>query len=177
MNVMNKLSDQTIEKIREYHLPKYREIPDVGLYLDQVVHYVDGILSPLAGVTVTGSMISNYVKKKLLANPVKKTYRREQIAYILFIGITKTVLSLEDIQSLIEMQVKSYDIEVAYEYFCAEFKDAMLYVFEQKEKLDEIGEDNTVEKKILQATIRAAVHKIYLDQFFAETKSADTAHE
>ena len=55
-----------------FHLPRYFEIPDVGLYLKQVVKYINDILSPLGLPEMTASMISNYVKQGLIDKPVRK---------------------------------------------------------------------------------------------------------
>ena len=66
--------------IQTLRLPHYWEIPSVGLFLDQTAKYVSEYLKPLQDASLTGSMISNYVKKGLLSNPVKKQYSREQIA-------------------------------------------------------------------------------------------------
>ena len=49
-------------EMMKVELPEYREIPDVGLYLDQAVKYINGILEPYPDLQVTGSMLSNYVK-------------------------------------------------------------------------------------------------------------------
>ena len=49
-------------------------------------------------------------------------YNREQIAYLLFIAIAKSVLSLEDIQLLIYVQKATYTGKTAYEYFANEIE-------------------------------------------------------
>ena len=77
--------------IKDFHLPKYTEIPNVGLYLEQTAKYISEALSPLFKNAITGSMNSNYVKKGLVSNPVKKQYDREQIAYLIFIALVKNV--------------------------------------------------------------------------------------
>ena len=83
-------------------LPEYDQIPNVGLYLEQVTKYVNEYLEPMGCAPLTGSMISNYVKKDLLRNPIKKQYDREHIARLLLIAVSKTVLSLEDIARLLD---------------------------------------------------------------------------
>lgn len=153
--------------IRSFHLPAYDEIPDVGYFLDQVTKYISDILAPLQDATITGSMISNYVKKDLVAHPVKKQYGREQIAYLIFIAVAKTVLSLENIQLLIRLQKESYTTKRAYEYFRREFENLLLWVFGMKETPDVVGVDHTEEKVMLRNTIMAVVHKVYLETYFA----------
>ena len=59
-HILSKMADP----IHNFHLPRYQEIPDVGLYLEQTAKYIDSYLSPLEDISITGSMISNYVKKK-----------------------------------------------------------------------------------------------------------------
>ena len=75
--------------VRDFCLPRYNEIPNVGLYLEQTTKYICEYLAPLGEFSLTSSMISNYVKKGLIANPVKKQYSREQIAYLFFIAVAK----------------------------------------------------------------------------------------
>ena len=152
--------------VQNFHLPKFNEIPDVGLFLEQVTKYVSDYLSPLTKNPITSSMISNYVKKEIIPRPVKRLYFREHIVYIIFIAIAKNVLPLEHLQTIIEMQKKTYDIEIAYEYFCMEFENVLLYVFEKKDTLDMIGFDDTDEKYMLRNTIIAVVHKFYLEKCF-----------
>lgn len=158
--------------IEHFKLPEYDSIPDVGLYLEQTVRYVAEYLSPLPGITITGSMVSNYVKKDLIDNPVKKLYHREQIAYLFFIAVAKSVLSLEDIQLLIDMQKRTYDAKTAYEYFCRELMNVLHLVFGLKDHLDTIGERNSDEKTMLRNTIITIAHKIYLEKYFAAIRES-----
>ena len=62
--------------VQDIHLPNYDAIPDDGLYLEQAALYVTEVLTVLPGTALTGSMVSNYVKKGLLANPVRRKYHR-----------------------------------------------------------------------------------------------------
>ncbi len=154
------------ESIRGFRLPRYHEIPNVGLYLEQTTKYIEDFLEPFHDITLTGSMISNYVKKGLIANPIKKQYYRDQIAYLIFIAFAKSVLSLENIRMLVEMQKQTYGEQRAYDYFCAEFENILQFVFNLKETLDNVGSDVSDEKVMLRNTIVTVSHKLYLDQCF-----------
>ena len=68
-----------------FSLPRYRELPAVGLYLDQTVQLVNSCFRGFPGVELTPSMVSNYVKKGVISHPVKKKYSREQLAALLYI--------------------------------------------------------------------------------------------
>ena len=134
---------------------------------DAVVDSIAEYLAPLQDGVITGSMISNYVKKGLVANPVKKQYNREQIAYLIFIAVAKSVLSMEDIRMLIHLQLNTYTPQRAYDYFCEELHNVLFYVFGLKESLDNVGGANTDEKQLLRTTIIAVAHKVYLNKCFA----------
>ena len=60
---------------------------------EQTAKYISEHLSPLEEDCLTPSMISNYVKKKLIANPVKKQYGRDQIVYLFFVLYSKVIIS------------------------------------------------------------------------------------
>ena len=155
---------QLAESLREFRLPRYNEIPNMGLYLEQATKYVCEHLAPLGEFSLTPSMISNYVKKGLIANPVKKQYGREQIAYLFFIAVAKSVLSLDALTGFIRLQQQTYALPRAYDYFCEEFENLLQFTFELKDSMENVGEDNTDEKRLLFTCIVAAVQKVYLEK-------------
>ena len=101
----------------DFALPRYAELPSVGLYLDQTVQYVNGYFRAFPGVELTASMVSNYVKKGIIGHPIKKKYTREQLAGLIYIVVSKTVLSMENIDTLFKMQRQHYSAAQAYDYF------------------------------------------------------------
>ena len=109
-------------------------------------------------------MISNYVKKDLIANPVKKLYSRDQIAYLFFIAVAKTVLSLDALTGFIKLQQQTYDLPKAYDYFCEELENRLQFTFELTDTARIVGADNTDEKRLLYTCIVAAVQKAYLEK-------------
>ena len=155
-----------VESVKDFHLPRYHEIPTVGLYLEQTSKYIAECLAPVQETAITSSMISNYVKKGLIANPIKKQYSREQIAYLMFIALAKNVLSLDNLALFIELQRKTYTAERAYNYLCNEFENVLKYVFGMKADMNSVGMDSTDEKFMLRATIITIAHKIYLEKCF-----------
>ncbi len=155
-----------IKDIQDFHLPKYNEIPNVGLYLEQTAKYISEALSPLFPNAITGSMISNYVKKGLVENPVKKQYDREQIAHLIFIAVVKNVLSMDNIMLAIDIQKKTYKSVTAYNYFAEEFENTILYVFGEKTILEESSIDTSDEKLMLRNIILTVAHKIFLEKYF-----------
>ena len=92
---------QISSSIADFRLPRYHEIPNVGLYLEQATKYVCEYLEPLGEYTLTPSMISNYVKKGLIANPIKKQYSRDHIAYLFFIAMAKRSAKVNSLFSIL----------------------------------------------------------------------------
>lgn len=164
---MNKTIDETkLNSIKTFRMPRYQELPNVGLYLEQTAKYINGFLAPLGCMEITTSMISNYVKKKLIDGPVKKQYYADQIAYLFFIAIAKNVLSMEHIQNLFERQKASYTSQIAYDYFCSELENHIFYLFGLKDTVDEIGTTSSTAKMMLQSVLISTSHIIYLNSFF-----------
>lgn len=161
----NKINEIIKENIDTFSLPRYHEIPDVGLFLEQTVRLVNGYLEQLGGFELTSSMISNYVKQGLVASPIKKEYHREQIAAIIFIAIMKPVLSLEELKRCFALQQDTYPLDVAYNYMCEEFENILQYVFEIKNKTDKIGTTDSETKTLFQNMITTVVHKIHLAKY------------
>lgn len=145
------------ERAMTFTLPRYEEIPNIGLYLNQVVTYINNCLMPFEDLLITESMVSNYVKKKLIENPKRKQYSRSQIAYLLFIALSKSVLSMTQIQKLFSMQKKSYKASKIYDRFCDEFEAALKLLY------GEGSEPHPSERSLLTDIVLTSVHKIYLD--------------
>lgn len=169
------LDKTTKDKILSYSLPQYSEIPDVGLYLNQVATYINRYLEPFCGFQITESMISNYVKKKLVPNPVRKQYSRDLICYLLFIALCKNVATLFDIQILINLQKENgHSVERAYTFFKSEFEEILLSVFgfEKRNERDKDASES-IEKELLEKLVAAIAHKIYVDTIFSTLRNKE----
>jgi len=162
MNVTTK--QQVLESIQNFRLPRYNEIPNVGLYLEQTTKYITEYLAPLGDYGLTASMISNYVKKGLIDSPVKKQYDRDQIAYLFFIAVAKNVLSLDALTGFISLQKRTYPLEIAYNFFCRQMEGTLRFTCELTD-VAELGDmDTTDEKRLLYSCIVAVTQKIYLEK-------------
>ena len=159
------------ESAAHFRLPRYAEIPNVGLYLEQVTQYINSFLVPMGCAGITPSMISNYVKKGFIEPPHKKQYHADQIAYLTFIAMTKGVLSLENIAMLFEVRKIHYTLPVAYDYFCIELENMVTYVFGCKDTLDEhLGTTSTEEKEFLRHVLAAVAHTMYINACYNLTQ-------
>ena len=154
-----------------FALPRYADLPQMGLYLDQTVQYVNSYFRTFCGVELTSSMVSNYVKKGILSHPVRKKYARDQIASLMYIAVSKTVLSIENIDTLFKMQREHCSAGTAYDIFCEELEASLSVVFGSKAAQPETTLND--ERLLLRSTILAAANKMYLDCFFAAQRQEE----
>lgn len=121
------------EEIRAYRCPRWDELPDLELYMDQVISVLDKNLRIFIGddpsKSVTPTMINNYVKQKLVRPPKNKRYDREHIANIYVITLMKQLLSLGEIQAAISCVREEYSPKDAYDRFCEIFEQSLVSVF------------------------------------------------
>ncbi len=107
------------ERIRAFTLPGWEQIPDLGLYMDQVMTFTTRQLGPLfedAERVFTPSMVNNYVKMGLVQRPVDKKYGREQLAQLLMVCVLKQSASAEEMKLLLKVE-KSGGVRELYEAF------------------------------------------------------------
>ena len=106
-----------------FSYPKWEDIPNIDLYLDQVLLYVNQVCAPISpdkDKGLTASMVNNYVKHGYLTKPDKKKYQRKQIARLIAITTLKSVFSIQEIaQTLNTLQSQAssdqlYDAFVDY---------------------------------------------------------------
>lgn len=92
---------------------KLDEIPNIDLYMDQVTTMMDKKLRavtryPEGDKILTKTMINNYAKNDLLPPPIKKKYSKEHVLVLIFIYYFKSILSISDIQTLLQPITEKY---------------------------------------------------------------------
>lgn len=156
-------------QIANFKLPRYKELPDIELYIDQVVQLIQQILEPLRSdkeqVWITSSMINNYTKQGLIKRPTKKRYNKEHIAYLLYICLAKNVMQIANIKELISTQKMDYESEIAYNFFCDTFENALQKVFNNTEPQPLNVTEMTAPVFLLSATVDTITQQIYLNKY------------
>lgn len=166
--MINIFDDAIYKSISTYTLPSYSEIPDVGLYLNQCATYINRVLEPLYGISITESMISNYVKKKIIDNPVKKMYPRSTISELIFISISKSAAPLDSISFLLSSLREKYNSEDFYNYFKDEFESRLSVVFSQKDSNEVRGDDEI--ETLFKNLINTSIQIVHMDILFARLR-------
>ncbi len=91
---------------------KSEDIPNIGLYMDQVTTFMEEELRSTKRYEedkiLTKTMINNYAKNNLLPPPVKKKYSKEHMLMMIFIYYFKNILSIKDIETLLSPLTEKY---------------------------------------------------------------------
>ena len=162
------IQKEKIEKVIKHHLPRWNELPEIDLYLDQVVNYLEkylGILNVNGDEKIiTKTMINNYVKLGIMPAPEKKKYSKSHIAYLMVICILKQVYSIGDIGKLISETIAYFELSKAYNRFCANIEVSIKNVFFRKEfpHIDKMTE----EQYLLKNVVQAVADKLYVEMKF-----------
>ena len=164
-----------------FHIPKWNELPEIDLYLDQVVTFIDKYLSGYINVdikkeekdstVITKTMINNYVKQKVLDAPVKKKYNRSQIAYLFVICILKQVYSISDINRLIGIGIKDAPIDKAYNIFCRALETSVKCTFSNKRVLNGISASGSI--YLLFNVAQTFASKLYVEKTLLQVKEQE----
>lgn len=101
------LLNSILESLDRIEYIRAEDIPDIDLYMDQVTTFMDTHLknsarNPSEDKILTKTMINNYAKNDLIPPPVKKKYSKEHVLLLIFIYYYKGILSISDIQELLE---------------------------------------------------------------------------
>lgn len=164
----------------EFHIPRWSELPNVDLYLDQVVNYINDSLSKYIlfeeddkkeSQVLTKSMINNYVKNNLIDAPVRKLYSKVQLAKLFVICVLKQVYSMQEIEILIKLALEFSTIEKAYDRFCELFEEALICTYTKKDFIDKnVGSDNLY---LLKSVLLSCSYKIYVQNIVVLKKKEE----
>ena len=76
-------------EIEAFRLPRYADLPDFRLYIDQLIALVEKTLAPLMGADgekwITATMVGNYARQGVIPRSEGKRYGREHAAYLIFV--------------------------------------------------------------------------------------------
>lgn len=135
--------DSYCQLIAHLHLPRFREIPDIPLYMDQLIGYVGKQVEPFAlpaEKPLTNSMVNNYVKMRLVPQPQTKRYQPLHVAYLIVVCLAKRMYSMNEIERLIGIDVQHrFQAPSAYDRFIDLFEGSLRAFFCGGSKEAELG--------------------------------------
>ncbi len=155
------------DQILNYHLPRWNELPELDLYMDQVISIIDKYLAPFAPASpderlITPTMINNYVKQHMVAAPSGKKYDRSKVAFFMIIALLKRVMSMSELASLKKFVIDPYTYQEAYDLFCSELETAIRAVFSGAKMPSEDALSDSDEYNALRAIAVAFATKFYV---------------
>ncbi|MBS6942960.1 MAG: DUF1836 domain-containing protein [Clostridiales bacterium] len=166
---MQSKHDLGFTDIAQYHCLRWAELPDLALYMDQVLTILEKQLCLIAcgpeDKNLTSTMINNYVKHKVIPAPVKKKYEKEHLANLTMVCIAKQVLSLSEIQAMMEKLRAAENIETLYDRFCCILEKKLRQTFGNQVMLEESKEETP---NMLEALAGAFANKLYLQMLLME---------
>lgn len=116
------------DDMARFELPAWEQLPQLDLYMDQVILLLKQYLSPLChgeeDKAITASIINNYVRMKLMPPPTKKKYSRIHLASLIIICVLKQSLSISCIQRMLPDAPSETDMQQFYNDFAAQYRTA-----------------------------------------------------
>ena len=173
--------------LNNYKLPAWKELPDIGLYMDQVIallgQYLDFIpVEDQRNKPITPTTINNYVRLKVMPAPEKRKYYRIHIAYLIMIFILKQGTSIHGIQQILPAGEDEAEVKKFYMLFIQRLQDiARFYttqtraaaqgLLEQPQETDE----GAVEHFVIQSILMSGFSRILGDKLL-RLQDAETQH-
>ena len=113
-------------QLNEQRPDSWDKLPDIPLYMDQVVSYLSRQMISIGdGDALTSAMINNYIKDGLVERANGKKYGQEHLAYLTAISALKQVMSVREMKVLTTVGREMRSPDKQYEYFCRYLDEAM----------------------------------------------------
>lgn len=162
---------QDKDKVKEYIivLPRWDELPDISLYLEQVLELVNGNLEKYLeddknGRILTQTMVNNYVKHGFIQSPVKKRYDKTALASLIAIAVLKDIFTIKEISQLISLAIDASNPEESYNYFCQLVEETTENVLMQGKQNILCNEKDP--RGICSSAVMAFASKYYVNKVF-----------
>ena len=166
--------------LKELSIPRWEELPDLDLYMDQVLSYINSRLEPLSigeeKTVLTSSMVNNYVKTNIVKPPVKKHYKRYHLAYLFVVMLMKRCFSLSEIGDLIRIYSDIENPErIARDYnkFVSVFESSLRRTLKEGSDSQIYFEKPNPEQILMLSVIHTLTSKIYAQAGIQEHKARE----
>lgn len=125
---VNKTIEKWLNDLDTFNLPDYDRLPDIDLYMEQLLTYLERESNVLARHSedkqITSSMINNYVKGHIVPAPKAKKYNREQLSLLGEVVYLKQILSLPEIKQILDVEYKESNYREEYNKYLDLNQDA-----------------------------------------------------
>ncbi len=167
--------------LTSYSLPLWDELPEIELYMDQVISMLTKYLKIYhkpdeEDKIITPSMINNYVKLKFMPAPVKKKYSKVHLAYLLIIGTLKHTLDMATIQKIIPPDIDEDEVRLIFNSFVKNQKKAYAYVTDKVKNVavpileNEGDSQERLNDLLIQVSTSANIFKIFTEKITSQSE-------
>ena len=168
------------KSFREFKANEWDTLPDIDLYMDQVIGYLNRQLKNQCkddreeGQILTPSMINNYVKSGLVTHPNQKKYVREHLAQLYMLCSMKQILNIPDASELIRrLSDDGHGIRAVYDSFISDqhaINEGIALVIEQA---DAVGSEYDLMRIAVGLVLNATAERIAAERIIALLRAND----
>ena len=171
-----------------FKLPSWENIPDIGLYMDQVIVLLSQYLGLITsagdkeededeqageGKLFSASSINNYVRLKIMPAPVKKKYYRIHTAYLIIILTLKQAVSINIVKEMLSNELPEEDVQALYsDYIIKHHTATILFTKIVRECATDVLDpektgDNLVSSFVIQEALIAGFSRVLTEKLVA----------
>jgi len=168
------------KSFREFKANEWDTLPDIDLYMDQVIGYLNRQLKNQGkddredSQILTPSMINNYVKSGLVTHPDRKKYVREHLAQLYMLCSMKQILTIPDASELIRrLTADGRGTKEIYDAFIADqraINEGIALVIEQT---DAVSSEYDLMRVAVGLVLNATAERIAAERIIALLRAND----
>ena len=147
-----------------FGLPGWEELPDMDLYVDQVVTLVSRYLSLIPPEEFNPKISFLLQDLRVMPAPVRKRYGRRHLAYVLMICTLKQSMALTEIQKILPPDLDDEDTKQIYANFVGRINGAIQGFIDQvnAEAARELVEGNEqgCTNLVLHSAVNSVLYKL-----------------
>lgn len=154
--------------MENFNLPTWEALPDMELYMDQVIslvnRYLDLIPKDETNPVITASAVNNYVRLRMMPAPERKRYSRRHLACVIMICVLKQSLTLAEIQRVLPPDMTEENIRQTYNDFVGKMRTTSeLFIDQVREVADQVltpENEYGCESLVLHGAVSSVLYKL-----------------
>lgn len=146
-------------RMEEQRPTRWEELPDIALYMDQLVSYMPRQLISFEGdAPLTSAMVNNYIKDGLVPRAEGKRYGPIHLGYLTAVAALKQVLSVRDVGTLLNAgRATEKTPPELYAYFCGALDKALT---ETAHSIDPDAQEGDLARMALDLAVRSYANQL-----------------
>ena len=169
---------QWAKSFGEFKANEWDTLPDIDLYMDQVIGYLNRQLK-IQGKDneeqiLTPSMINNYVKSGQVTHPDRKKYVREHLAQLYMLCSMKQILTIPDASELIRrLSGDGHGTKEVYDAFISDQRAINEGIASVIEQTDAVNTEYDLMRVAVGLVLNATAERIAAERIIALLRAND----